>query len=895
MAGFWDVFAATAARAGARPAIEVPRAGGVQRVSYAELAARAETVARGLAAAGAGAGDRCAILADNDAAWCAAYLGILRLGGVAVPLDAGGTADQAAAALRDASARVLLAGPRAWRTAAAAASAAGGVRLAPVSDPLEPAAAPPLGPSPASGCDPAAILYTSGATGEPKGVVLTHDNLEAARVGLGQVLHAGEQDRVLGVLPLGHALGHTATLLLPLAIGARAVLLETASVAEILRTLREREITIVVGAPPLLSLIHRHVRAVAEHGGPAGRARFAARLALARRARRAGINPGPLLFRRAHRALGPRLRLLVTGGSRLDPTVRDGLYAMGFTLAHVYGLTETAGVAAIARPGEADVDSACRPLPGVEIRVMPLEGGEAGVEGEIAIRGPVVMQGYHNRPDATADALRGGWLFTGDLGRLDRAGRLHVSGRRSAVIELGSGARVQAEEVEAHYRRSPFVREVCVWGVGAAGRAAEQLHATVVPDQEALRARRVVNVGDLLRFEIEGLTAALAPSCRVPRYDIWMEPLPRTAAGALRRHAIRRQHEERARAACEAAGRPPGAEEAAWLADPAVAEAVAMVAAHASGGAQPRPDANLELDLGLDSVRRVELVAALESRFGTRLDPERAMEIFTVRQLVDALRSVADPAPPPGRRGDPWAALLAEPLPPADPVVARLLAPRPLAAAAAFVLVRALRALLARVQVEGREHLPARGAFLLCPNHQSYLDPIVLCGVLPGNVLRRVFFVGAAEYFETPLRRRAARWINLVPVDPDSQLVPAMRAAAFGLSHGKVLVLFPEGERSIDGTVRGFKKGAAILARRLHLPVVPVALSGVYEIWPRGRPPDLRTLLPWRRRLVRVTFGPPLALDGAGSDDEAAARLRDVVAAMWGAQQRAAAPSRPAA
>ena len=156
-----------------------------------------------------------------------------------------------------------------------------------------------------------------------------------------------------------------------------------------------------------------------------------------------------------------------------------------------------------------------------------------------------------------------------------------------------------------------------------------------------------------------------------------------------------------------------------------------------------------------------------------------------------------------------------------------------------WAAARLFRLLVTRVRVQGLEHLPARGPYLLCPNHQSFIDPFVLGGVLPYRTFVEMFAVGAAEYFQTPLMAWVARQINVVPVDADASLVPAMKASAFGLAHGKVLLLFPEGERSIDGTVKRFKKGAPILAQHLGVPIVPVALRGLYEIWPRGQAIDV--------------------------------------------------------
>jgi long-chain acyl-CoA synthetase len=254
----------------------------------------------------------------------------------------------------------------------------------------------------------------------------------------------------------------------------------------------------------------------------------------------------------------------------------------------------------------------------------------------------------------------------------------------------------------------------------------------------------------------------------------------------------------------------------------------------------------------------VELLVALEQAWGRHLGEETGSHIYSVRELVDAIRSAPSPAGPAvrleaGPRATPWAEMLggdaAE-----DPALTSLLHPKTLWAAFLFGLLR-LFSLLARwlleLRVEGREHLPGKGPFLLCPNHESYLDPLLLVSVLPFRIFRELFFVGASEYFETPLRRWLARRINVVPIDPDSNLVRAMQAGAFGLRHGKILVLFPEGERSIDGELKTFKKGAAILSTHLQVPIVPVALDGGFEVWPRGRSPQ-------GRAPVRVQFGRPL-------------------------------------
>jgi long-chain acyl-CoA synthetase len=299
-----------------------------------------------------------------------------------------------------------------------------------------------------------------------------------------------------------------------------------------------------------------------------------------------------------------------------------------------------------------------------------------------------------------------------------------------------------------------------------------------------------------------------------------------------------------------------------------------------------RADSNLELDLGLDSMERVEVLTALERCFGVRLPQDVAQSAYLVRDLAVAfdrppLESLAGTDE---TAGAPWSSLLENIQP--DATLTGLLKPRRLYAFALFLVARVTVRVLARPSVDGVDCLPPRGPFIISPNHQSYLDPFLVMGVLPFSVFRQLFFVGAAEYFETRFTRWLAARLNIVPVDPDANLLPAMRAGAFGLRHGKVLMVFPEGERSIDGSVKKFKKGAAILSRHLDAPIVPVAIDGMFEIWPRTRPLNWRKLLPWSGHRTMVRFGDPLPSSGRVIEDTA--RLRDIVDRMWRGPDEAA-------
>ncbi len=880
------MFTGTVARFGRRVAIEVQRPDRVDRFTYQQLYDLAVAHGVWLAANGVRPGDRCAILAHNDAHWVAVYLGILRAGAIAVPLDTNYSAKQVATIIGDSGARLLFVSER-LRPVAAQALNDGLIdsQIDIVDVHSAPGTATALAPEaqyPPSA--PAVILYTSGTTSDPKGVVLTHANLLAERDAAFKVVTLTDQDALLGVLPLFHSLAQLANLLLPFAVGARVVYLETINSTDLVRALSERQITVFCCVPQFFYLIHQRVIQQVQKSGLATRVMFKTLLALNFRLRRMGVNLGPLVFGKVHNVMGRKMRLLVTGGSKFDPAIGRDLYALGFTILQAYGLTETSAAASISTPDDAHIDTAGRPLPGVEIKILPADG--AGPDGEIAIRGPIVMAGYYNRPDATAEVMRDGWFLTGDLGRIDGEGRLTITGRKKEMIVLASGKNIYPEEIEAHYRQSPYVKEICVMGLTEPDRpTTERLYAAVVPDLDLMRERKIVNAGDILRFEIEGLAVGLPAHKRVLGYDIWFESLPRTTTQKIKRHEVERRVRERQLASAQGDEAPLSDQQQSWLDDAHVSLAAGVIRARVRAGTRVRPDANLELDLGLDSMERVELLTELEQRFGVKLPQAATSEIFTVQQLVEAVRPGGGNQPSglaAGEKGDEsWAVMLRDLPPESDPVLGGLLERRPFATPLLFVLSKIARMALGRVRVSGLDRMPASGAFIISPNHQSYLDPLFVSGVLPYHVWRQLFYVGAVEYFETPFTRWVARTINLVPVDADSNLVPAMKAGAFGLAHGKVLVLFPEGERSIDGTVKKFKKGSPILAQHLGVPVVPVAIKGVYELWPRNRPFNWRLTLPFSGHRVHVEFGEPVTFAEKANYAESTATLRETVDRMW--------------
>jgi long-chain acyl-CoA synthetase len=938
MPTFYELFCECAERWPDNVALEIQRHDRVESHTYAEARRMAESIGRWLTEKGFQPGTRVAILADNHPRWITTYLGTIAAGCTAVPLDTAFHADQVAKLLQDSGSSLLFCDARhsAIAEEAIGESAIGIVLLdapeagrnaRPQASELR---SPRTGEPPASTCiradldsifavgpgnfvpvsskndSLASLLYTSGTTADPKGVMLTHSNLMGEVRAVFGWAQLGPEDALLGVLPLFHVLSQMANLLVPLVRGSRVVYLETLNTTELLRALAEREITAFAVVPQFFYLIHERIfKEVAQRGKlTAGSVR--AMMAITSFSRKFGWNPGPIFFPKIHDTFGRKMRYLVTGGSRFDPQVGRDFHALGIDILQAYGLTETSAAAFATSIDDNVIGSVGKPLEGVEGKIVapqivdpqiidpqisdPQPREEDGQPvGEIAIRGAVVMKGYWNRPEATAAVLRDGWLYTGDLGYFDAAGNLFITGRKKEVIVLSNGKNIYPEEVEAHYLKSPYISEIAVLGLeGRPGEAgSERLHAVVVPNFAVLKERKIVNAREVLRYDIESLSAQLPSTKRIGSYEIWQHDLPRTTTRKLKRFEIEKrvraeQAEGHSRDAEVSPEKPLSAEDSAWLEQPDVQRAIKIIQEASRIKPQTiRPGDNLELDLGLDSMQRVELLVALEQRIGGDLEESRLSEIYTVRELVDGVReSAARGQVIPRAHFAGWKAVLQED--PTDPEFRALQQPEPFKETFLYVFSRLLQ-LIARdrfhLRVAGLENLPARGPFILCSNHQSYIDPLVLASVLPWEIFRKSFAVGTSDIFGEGFMRMLARWVRVVVVDPDANLIPAMRAGGFGLRHGGVLILYPEGERSIDGAPKVFKKGAAILSIHLQVPIVPVAIEGFYEAWPRARP--FQRFAPLQMIFGDPIYPPPEAEASETAYEELIGKVKRHVIEMW--------------
>jgi len=917
MPTFYDRFVECAERWPDNVALEIQRHDHLESCTYAELRRMAESIGRWISENGFARGSRLAILADNHPRWVAAYLGIIASGCTAVPLDTALHEEQVVKLLKDSGASAMFCDAKHLPVARPAVKElnVGLILMDPdrmpghsVSDHSTELHSPEdhwLGnlpaifeagpgnfkPVAANNDDLASLLYTSGTTADPKGVMLTHANFLGEVEAVFNWVDIGPTDALLGVLPLFHVLALMANLLLPLVKGCRVVYLETLNTTELLRALNERNITAFAVVPQFFNLIHERIFEEIEKRGALTQKLFTAMLALNRTLRKVGINAGPILFKKVHNTLGPKMRYLATGGSRFDPVIAQDFYDLGIDVLQALGLTETTAAIYVNSPNDNVIGSCGTAMKGVEGKIIDRQPQEEGPPvGELAVRGAVVMKGYWNRPDATDAVFRDGWFLTGDLGYFDAKGHLFLTGRKKEVIVLSNGKNVYPEEIEAHYLQSPFIKEIAVMGLeGKPGEGGDRLHAVVVPNFDVLRQRKIVNAKEAIRFDIEGLSPKIASTKRIGSYEIWQDDLPRTTTRKIKRFEVeKRVRANQARKSTDdfdlPAEKPLTADEVAWLEQPDVQRGLKIVRETArTVPPTMRPTLNLELDFGLDSMQRVELLSHLEEELGGNVEESQLAEIYTVRDLLDAiLTSAASGAVAAGTRSAAagWKSILAED--PVDPDVLALTHPNRVTDTFWYVVSRVIQMIALErfdLKVSGLEKLPKDGAYIISSNHQSYLDAVILASVLPEDVFRRVFAVGTSDIFGQGFMRRLARSIKVMVLDPDANLIPAMRAGAFGLRHGLALILYPEGERSIDGTPRIFKKGAAILSIHLQVPIVPVAIEGFYEAWPRNKP--FKGFAP-----LKMVFGDPISPPPEGEASEAAyakltADVKARIVGMW--------------
>jgi long-chain acyl-CoA synthetase len=839
------------------------QSGSVVTHTYGDLADRIYTLANKLTRRGFSDGAMILLWAPNSVEWVIAYFAIIVSGNVVIPLDDQISAAGSDAVLRHSCPACVFTTTRHLPTLEALDAVAGVPRFL-----LDRDGNDVPGPSGSTGPDAAALvpdltpdqlaslLYTSGTTGPPKAVPLTHANLMSNVRSLVAAELVSAEDRVLVPLPLHHAYAATVGMLSVLARGATLIMPRGISGPELTTAATLAGATVLLGVPRLYAALKDSIDAGIRSSSFVVRALYPVLLrASIVLKRRLGIRAGRLLFRGIRERVGADLRLLASGGARLEPELAWTLEGLGWEVLTGYGLTETSPVVTFNRPDRKRLGSQGVALAGVEIDVEKTPGESYG---EILVKGPNVFAGYWKNDAATRAAFTAdGWFRTGDLGFLDVDGYLHIVGRSKEIIVLADGKNVSPEDVERLYETSPLIREVAVLEKSGT------LVALVVPEEEEIRRYGALRAEDQLREEMQKAMLSIPAYQRIAEYRVIREALPRTRLAKLQRHLLPEMFEE----AMGAEAAPATAEFSdadRQLLQSSVVNAAWQWLQKRFADSSITLDSSPQLDLGIDSLAWITITGEIERELGIVLSTEALSRVLTLRDLLRAIETAS-------RDTRAKASVDLE----RRHAERFLRDPGPLLRMFGGFVLGLNRILMRgcfRLRIEGLERLPSEGPFVIAPNHNSYLDPLAVGAALPRHLLSNTCWAGwARKMHKGPIFRAVSLATHVFPVDPNLDPGSGIRLGTQALEDGRVLVWFPEGGRSFDGAIQPFQRGIGVLLRQNDVETVPVGIHGSFEAWPRAR------AFP-RLRRITIEFGWPKAVDellAEGQGDDAPARISD--------------------
>jgi len=835
-------------RLGEEIAIAQRRGYRMERCTYGRVAETARAFAAELEARGVAAGERVLLWGENSAEWVAAFFGCVLRGAVVVPMDKIATAEFAGHVAKSAGARLLVRSRDVPRIGAAMPE----IVLEDVAQIAERRRGERFSTAAAKRDDPVEIVFTSGTTAEPRGVVLTHGNILANIEPLDALIQPYLRYerffhplRFLNLLPLSHVFGQLMSMFIPPLLGGTVIFLDTLAPAEIAKAIRRERVTALISVPRLIESLEGQVEREIEAAGELERFRrnFAAAEGrhFLRRAWR---------FRKIHRRFGWKFWAFISGGAALPASVETFWSRMGYAVIQGYGLTETTSLVSVNHPFKLGKGSIGKAMPGMEIRLSE--------EGEILVRGENVAKGYWQGRDLQQVEGEGGWFRTGDLGEMDAQGNLYFKGRRKNVIVTPAGMNVFPEDLEAALRRQKGVRDCVVVGVERDGNA------------EACAALLLNEGADDASAIVEGANQTLAEYQKMRRWVVWEEPdFPRTPTQKPLLPKIRETVAAKLGARTAAAGGESSA----------FGELVARVTGRAAG--QVSPDADLEKDLQLSSLDRVELMSALEERYQVDLSEARFAQARTVGQLENLLRE--PPARPRAHKFRRWAQRW-------PTTWVRL--------AVYYALTWPFTKVMARPEIRGRENLRGvRGPVLVVANHVTYVDIGCVLVALPARLRHRLATAMEAERLYGMLHPPSdENWFlrlvdrldyflvtalfNVFPLPKQSGFRESFSFAGELADKGWSVLVFPEGERTKDGKLAKFRGGIGLLATRLGLPVVPMRIDGLWELAQARLSGKSSRLKPVPRGAVKVTIGAPISFAPDADPAEITHRLERSVAEL---------------
>ena len=787
-----------------------------------------------------GHGEHAVIFAENSAEWIYAFYSIWYKGGVAIPIDNLATANETAYMLADCQPKVV------FTSVARHAVVTEAIAIANISpavvviddvdlsgnhadeDPLsgnstgessqaetdtKDSIAPVVFGNP-NDDDIAVIIYTSGTTGDPKGVMLTYLNLKTNVSAVSEHIPIYRPESVvLMLLPVHHIFPLAGTMVIPLYIGAKIALSPSMQSADIMETLQKNAVTIIIGVPRLYAAIRKGIMDKIQKS-------FVARMlfSLARKVNRQSFSRK--VFGAVHKKLGGAVEYLVSGGAALDKEIGSDYTTLGFEVLEGFGMTEAAPMITFTQPGRVRIGS-----PGEIMKQTLVEIRD----GEITASGPNIMKGYYNKPEETAEILKDGWLYTGDMGYLDDDGYLFITGRKKEIIVLSNGKKVNPVELEDKLLVSPYIKDCGVFYHD------DQLQVIIVPELSAIPAEVGVQPDALAEFikwqVIEPFNKDVSAYKKIMGLHITDAELPRTRLGKLQRFKLP-SFAVLADFVTDKSEEVPDSQEYTLIANFIELEKSRKVL----------PWHHIEMDLGMDSLDMVNFQAWLMQSFGIDMEPSEMTGFSNIGKLVEYVEEHKTRVEE-GKLD--WTDIIREKVNlklPSNWFTGRWM----------VYTTRILFKLYFRIKGRGVNNIP-EGPVIFVPNHQSSFDGLFVAISLRRRQLKKTYFYAKEKHFKQAWLKFLASRNNIIIVDLNKDLKESIQKMAEVLRQNNNLIIFPEGTRTKTGDIGDFKKTFAILSRELNVPVVPVSIKGAFEALPSGS----IFPRPWKR--VKVEFLEPVS------------------------------------
>ena len=752
-------------------------------------------------------GDRSALMMENRPESIFSFFSIWAKKGIAISLDAGYTVDQLAYVLGDSTPKYLFVSNKTKKVAEEANSKLNNIiKIINVDELVLPAEYKIKKEEfeNDSNDDVAVIVYTSGTTGNPKGVMITYENIKTNMEGVRSVDLVNETDVILAMLPYHHIMPLCFTLILPMYMGVPIVLLTEISSASLLKTLQENRVTVILGVPRVWEMLDK---AIMIKINESSLAKFMFKMA--EKINSMAIRK--MLFSKVHKQFGGHIRLMVSGGAKIDKNILEDFRTMGFCAIQGYGMTETAPIIAFNVPGRERSDSAGEVIPNVEVKIAD--------DGEILVKGKNVMKGYYNNEKATEEAFdKDGWFHTGDLGRMDGK-YLIIIGRKKEMIVLPNGKNIDPNDIENEIiKNTDLIKEIAITEYK------EQLLAIIYPDFQQIEAKKIVNIKDAIKWEVIDKYNVTAPNYKkIHDIKIVKKELPKTRIGKIRRFMLKDLIEDKDDVIEQKE------EKKTIVVPPEMKEKFDIINKYIDERYHKAIDldSHIELDLGFDSLDIVEFMNFLNETFGINLVEQDFVENKTISAIIKLVNEKAGKFVEKIDKNENLKKIIesdSDVKLPKDARYAKFLR----------VILGPFFRFYFKYKCIDKENIKD-GAGIIVGNHQSYLDGFMVNNVFTTKEMNDNYYIATALHFKSKTMKYLANHGNIILVDANRNLKNTLQAAAKVLKNNKKLIIFPEGARTRDGQIHEFKKTFAILAKDLNVPIYPFVLKGAYEAFPYNK------------------------------------------------------------